>query len=81
MMDIHIVQAPPNYSPSFCDMARVSMAQDVCDIKDSVGRGERRFYGLLVLGVVQLLSVVGALGDFRLTKVELSKAAVQVIMN
>ena len=74
-----VVQCPAAFTPEFCNQARVELAKDISAVGASVEKIEKRFYHIVILGVVQLLSVVGALAYFLLTRVELHQAAAALI--
>ena len=72
------VDAPESWSPVFCDATRAAVLNSIKMLRDEVQKIDNRFWALILLGAVQLLSVVGALGYFILTRVELV-STIQVV--
>ena len=64
---IQIVASPETWNPQFCTMARVSLAEELQDTKDSVSKIDKRMFQLLCLAVAQLCTISGALAYFILS--------------
>lgn len=63
-----IVRAPEQYVPEFCDSVRMAYSEDIKEIRQSVEGIHKRFWGLVMLGVAQLMSVAGGLILFIISR-------------
>jgi hypothetical protein len=85
-----LIPAPPNYTPIYCDSARIACALKITEVRASVedlgerfDRTESRLFNLLVVAIVQLIAIVtGVIGVWMVnhsTAIAAAETAIKAI--